>query len=341
MKLQQLKYLLAIVDNGLNVTAAASRLYTSQPGVSKQLKLLEEELGLQLFTRKGKSLECVTSAGEKVVEHARIVLQEVDNIRGVANAYYQDGTGTLSIAATHTQARYVLPEILKRFRDLYPKISVNLHQGTTEQIEELISISDVDIAITTGPYAEINNLLLIPAYRCDKKILVPEDHPLAKLARDLELEDLENMPLVSYVISSECERQLKALFDEKGMEANVAFTARDADVVKTYVKMGMGVGIIAGLAYEQQEDVDLVALNATKIFPCSTTWVAMRRSLPMRRYISDFISLFAPHIQNSHLRAAFGAQSQHEVDAVFSQVELPSDKDGIGQQPTQRAARIA
>src|SRR5210317_264042 len=147
MKLQQLKYLIAIADNGLNITAAAERLYTSQPGVSKQLKLLEEELGMQLFTRKGKSLDAVTPAGEKVLERARVIMQEVENIRTLAADYFEEKDGSLSIATTHTQARYVLPKIIATFREHFPDISLNLHQGTSEQIAHMVAANKIDFAI--------------------------------------------------------------------------------------------------------------------------------------------------------------------------------------------------
>ena len=168
MKLQQLKYLLAIADNGLNITAAAERLYASQPGVSKQLKLLEEELGLQLFTRKGKSLGGITAAGEQVIERARLIMQEVENIRSLASDYYQEEEGTLSIATTHTQARYVLPGVIKEFRKRYPRVSLNLHQGTSEQIADMVAANEIDFAIATGSRELFADLLLVPSYRWDR-----------------------------------------------------------------------------------------------------------------------------------------------------------------------------
>jgi LysR family cys regulon transcriptional activator len=187
MKLQQLKYLLAIADNGLNITAAAERLYTSQPGVSKQLKLLEEELGLQLFTRKGKSLGSITAAGEQVIERARLIMQEVENIRSLASDYYREEEGALSIATTHTQARYVLPEVIRAFRERYPNVSLNLHQGTSEQIADMVAANEIDFAIATGSRELFADLLLVPSYRWDRKILVPNDHALTKLNRKLTL----------------------------------------------------------------------------------------------------------------------------------------------------------
>ena len=323
MKLQQLKYLLAIVDNGLNITAAAERLYTSQPGVSKQLKLLEEELGLQLFSRKGKSLDEVTGAGEKVIDRARVIISEVENIRCLANAYYQEEEGTLSIATTHTQARYVLPPVIQKFRQRYPKVSLNLHQGTSEQIADMMASRKIDFAIATGSNELFHNLLLVPAYRWDRKILVPHGHELATLDRKLSLQELAKHPLVSYVFSFDGESSLKNAFSEHNLRADVVFTARDADVIKTYVRMGLGVGIVASMAIQPADSSDLTTLDAPGLFPRSTTWVGFRKNVPMRRYMSDFVLLLAPHISDSQLRAATSAQHQQDVDTLFANVELP------------------
>jgi LysR family cys regulon transcriptional activator len=186
MKLQQLKYLLAIADNGLNITAAAERLYTSQPGVSKQLKLLEEELGLQLFTRKGKSLDRVTDAGLRVIGRARVIMQEVEQIRSFATEYFREEEGTLAIGTTHTQARYVLPKIVQEFRRRYPRVNLNLHQGTSEQVACMVADNEVDIAIATGSSDLFSGLLMIPGYQWDRKILVPKNHELTRLERKTE-----------------------------------------------------------------------------------------------------------------------------------------------------------
>ena len=181
MKLQQLKYLLAIVDNGLNITAAAERLYTSQPGVSKQLKLLEEELGMQIFTRKGKSLGAITPAGEQVIEHARIIMQEVEKIGSLAADFYEEEEGSLSIGTTHTQARYVLPEIIAEFRRRFPRIGLDLHQGTSEQLADMVEGRKIDFAFATGSQGLFNDLLLVPSYHWDRSIIVPKGHPLTEI----------------------------------------------------------------------------------------------------------------------------------------------------------------
>ncbi len=323
MKLQQLKYLLAIADNGLNITAAAEKLYTSQPGVSKQLRLLEEELGLQLFTRKGKSLDGVTAAGEQVIARARVIMQEVENIRSVALDYYEEAEGTLSIATTHTQARYVLPDIIGAFRKQFPKVSLNLHQGTSEQIADMVAANEIDFAIATGSKELFPDLALVPSYRWDRSIIIPRGHELAKLGRPITLADLAQHPLVTYVFSFGGQSSLKRAFAAEGLEPDVVFTARDADVIKTYVRMGLGVGIVASMASDCADRKDLVALPAEGLFPRSTTWIGFRKDAVLRRYMTAFLKLFAPHLSDRQLEAVRNARSQQAIDKLFADVELP------------------
>ena len=323
MKLQQLKYLLAIVDNGLNITAAAERLYTSQPGVSKQLKLLEEELGLQLFTRKGKSLGGITAAGDQVIDRARVIMQEVDNIRSLASDYYHEEEGTLSIATTHTQARYVLPDVIREFRKRYPKVGLNLHQGTSEQIADMVAANEIDFAIATGSRDLFSNLLLVPSYHWDRKIIVPKGHELTKLEGKASLHDLAKYPLVTYVFSFGGQSSLKRAFAKEGLEPDVVFTARDADVIKTYVRMGLGVGIVASMAEDCDDKRDLSAVGAEGLFPRSTTWIGFRKDAVLRRYMLDFVQLFAPHITDSQIEQTRHARSQDDIDALFCDATLP------------------
>jgi len=323
MKLQQLKYLLAIVDNGLNITAAAEKLYTSQPGVSKQLKLLEEELGLQLFARKGKSLGGITAAGQQVIDRARLIMSEVDNIRSLASDFYHEEEGTLSIATTHTQARYVLPDVIREFRDRYPKVSLNLHQGTSEQIADMVAANEIDFAIATGSHELFGDLLLVPSYHWDRKIVVPKAHALAELDRKLTLADLAEHPLVTYVFSFGGQSSLKRAFADQGLEPDVVFTARDADVIKTYVRMGLGVGIVASMAEDCDDLKDLTALDAVGLFPRSTTWIGFRKDIVLRRYMLDFVQLFAPHISADQLEQTRHVRSQADIDKLFKGAKLP------------------
>ena len=323
MKLQQLKYLLAIVDNGLNITAAAERMYTSQPGVSKQLKLLEEELGMLLFTRKGKSLGGITPAGQQVIERARVIMREADNIRNLASDYFQEEEGSLSIATTHTQARYVLPGIISEFRKRFPNVGLNLHQGTSEQIADMISANDIDFAIATGSTDLFTDLMLVPSYRWDRSIVVPKDHELTKLDRKITLGDLAKYPLVTYVFSFGGQSSLKGAFADQGLEPDVVFTARDADVIKTYVRMGLGVGIVASMAADCADKQDLQVIDAEGLFPRSTTWIGYRKNAVLRRYMVEFIALFASHLTSGQLDDIRRATSQDEIDGLFQMSELP------------------
>jgi LysR family cys regulon transcriptional activator len=323
MKLQQLKYLLAIVDNGLNITAAADRLYTSQPGVSKQLKLLEEELGLQLFVRKGKSLDHVTRAGEQVILRARKIMEEADRIKSLAADYYHQDDGVLSIAATNTQARYVLPGIVRELRTRYPKVHLNLHQGTSEQVADLIARNEIDFAIASGSDELFGDLLRLPGYHWDRTVLVPNEHALTKIDREITLHDLAKHPLVSDVFNSEDEASLKRTFGAHNLDANIVFTAGDADVIKTYVRMGLGVGIVAGMSYESHDNHNLTAIPVNGAFPRSTTWLGFRKNIVLRCYMADFIQLFAPHISAEQVERATRAVNQQEIDRLFRDTKLP------------------
>jgi LysR family cys regulon transcriptional activator len=329
MKLQQLKYLLAIVDNGLNITAAAERLYTSQPGVSKQLKLLEEELGLQLFARKGKSLHRITRAGEQVIERARHIMDEVDQIRTLANDFYCEDEGSLSIAATNTQARYVLPKVLGELCQQYPKVRLNLHQGTAEQVAELMSRSEIDFVIASDNSERFDSLLRLPAYHWDRVILVPNGHPLTKLERSVTIRDMAEYPLVSYMFSFESEQSLRNVFAAEGLEPNIVFSARDADVIKTYVRMGVGIGIVASMAYEATDRQSLSAIRVDGLFPRSTTWVGLRRNAMLRCYMAEFLKLFAPYLSADQVQRIAKVSTQQEIDRLTMDAGLPV-RNGIG-----------
>lgn len=324
MTLIQLKYLIGIVDNGLNITAAAERLYTSQPGISKQLRALEQECGVQIFSRKGKSLVAVTPAGEKIVEYAREILRDVENIRSIGKDLMSEQTGTLSIATTHTQARYVLPDIISQFHEKYPKVSLELHQGTSEQIVDLVAEGRIDFAIATESQSLFPELNLLPCYRWDRIVLTKKDHPLAKTPEDLTLAALAEHPLITYVFSSNRESSFLSAFASEKLEANVVFTARDADVIKTYVRMGMGVGILAPMAVDDTDLTDFHVACAKGLFPTVTTWIGVPRDRALRRYMLDFVSLFAPQWDDRSIEQATTAASQVQIDALADGIELPT-----------------
>jgi LysR family cys regulon transcriptional activator len=336
MRLRQLKILLAIVENGLNITAAADKLFTSQPGVSKQLKLLEEELGLKLFTRKGKSLESITPEGEEVVRRAQAILSEVRAIQDLSGQRYEQEDGTLAIATTHTQARYVLPEIISRFRERYPGVRLDLHQGTTEQIAGMAAERQVNFAIATGSQHLFPNWALLPCYRWDRNVIVPSGHPLASRNLPPTLAELAEYPLVTYVFSSSGESSFKRAFAEAGLEPKIAFTARDADVIKTYVRMGLGVGVVASMAARCEEG-DLVALDGTGLFPRVTTWLGFPRDLLWRRYMYEFAEQFAPQWSPRQITKALACATQEEIAALVPEDELPL-RNACGEVPAPAAS---
>ena len=322
MKLQQLRYLAAVAQNGLNITAAAEKLHTSQPAVSKQIKLLEDELGFRIFLRSGRTLTKITPAGQQVVDRAIRVLREVQNIKGISDEHRNEDRGVLSIGTTHTQARYVLPPVIQQFRAKYPEVRLHLHQGTSEQIAEMAALDRIDFAIATGSEDLFGNMVLLPAYRWHRQIVVPLDHPLAQV-RKPTLKQVAAYPIVTYVFSFSGPSSLQQIFAKAGLPLNVALTARDADVIKTYVRLGLGVGIVADLAVDAREDRDLVALDGSHLFPEHTTWIGFSRGGLMRRYMYEFLQLFAPHLQRRLVDRALGAGSPEEVAALFADVELP------------------
>jgi LysR family transcriptional regulator, cys regulon transcriptional activator len=322
MKLQQLRYLAAVAQNGLNITAAAEKLHTSQPAVSKQIKLLEDELGFRIFVRSGRTLTKITPAGQQVVERAIRILREVQNIKGISEEHKDEDRGVLSIGTTHTQARYVLPPVIQQFRAKYPDVRLHLHQGTSEQIAEMAALDRIDFAIATGSEDLFPNLVLLPAYQWYRQIVAPLDHPLAEI-RKPTLKQLAAYPIVTYVFSFTGPSSLQQIFAKAGVTPNVALTARDADVIKTYVRLGLGVGILADLAVDPKEDRDLIAIDASHLFPLHTTWIGFSRGGLLRRYMYEFLQLFAPHLNRRLVDRALTADSREQVAALFSEVQLP------------------
>lgn len=311
MKLQQLRFLTAVIDHGLNITQASEALYTSQPGVSKQIRLLESELGMRLFIRQGKRLEGLTPAGEQVATHARRVLSEVEKIKSLSRNLRAEEQGTIRLATTHTQARYVLPSVIDRFRKNHAAVDFHLHQGTSEQIARMMDERQVDFALISGRVRELGQLQSIPIYQWDRVIVVPKDHPLVSLDRPIELQDLADHPLVTYVHSDRPESSLMNTFERIGRKPRIAFTARDADIIKTYVRLGLGVGLLASMAVEAGVDDDLVVLDASGLFPRLTTWLAYREDLILSSYHLAFIRALAPHLPD----ALFTALQREGPDA--------------------------
>lgn len=322
MKLQQLKYIWEVAHHELNVSATAQSLYTSQPGISKQIRLLEDELGVEVFARSGKHLTRITPAGEAILRTTGEILRKVDSIKQVAQEFSNERKGSLSIATTHTQARYVLPRIIKPFIKSYPDVSLHMNQGTPMQIAEMAADGAIDFAIATEAVELFSDLILLPCFTWNRCILVPRNHPLASVSK-LSLADVASHPIVTYVFGFTGRSKLDEAFMENGFAPKVVFTATDADVIKTYVRLGLGIGIVAKMAYEPDRDSDLVALDASHLFKPSTTRIAFRKGTFLRQFMYEFIEMFAPHLNREIVDAAMQTSSRIELEELFSQIRLP------------------
>jgi LysR family cys regulon transcriptional activator len=309
VNLQQLKYLCAVVDHGLNVSDAAEALFTSQPGISKQIRQLEDELGLSVFVRQGKRLASLTPAGEVVVATARRAMREISNLKRVADEFRGEDTGTLSIATTHTQARYVLPQVLRDFVTRYPKVKVVLHQGNPIQVAEQTARGEVDLGIATEALADYPELVTLPCYTWNRVVITPKRHPLAKMG-PLSLDNLAKFPIVTYDFSFTGRSAINAAFAAKGLAPNVVLTALDSDVIKTYVDLGMGVGIIAQMAYDAARDTQFEKFDADHLFAPSTTRLGLRYGVFLRGYVYSFITSFAPRYDRAAIDAALEGRNR-------------------------------
>ena len=322
MKLQQLRYIWEVAHHGLNVSATAQSLYTSQPGISKQIRLLEDELGVEIFSRSGKHLTRVTPAGQEILKIAGAILRQVESIKQLTNEYNSPSHGSLSIATTHTQARYALPSVIKGFIGKYPDVSLHMHQGTPIQISEKAADGTVDFAIATEALELFGDLVMMPCYRWNRCILVPKDHHLAQLDA-ITLEDVAEHPIVTYVFGFTGRSRLDDAFKEKGLEPKVVFTATDADVIKTYVRLGLGIGIVAHMACDTEADTDLVAIEASDLFQSSVTSIGFRKGTYLRGYMYDFIQAFAPHLTRTVVDEVIALSSKEAQKEYFANMELP------------------
>ncbi len=303
MKLQQLRYLHEVARNALNITNAAEALYTSQPGVSKQIQLFEEELGLQIFQRNGKRLTGITEPGAKILALAAKVMLDVDNIKRVGDEFSNVETGALTIATTHTQARYKLPSVVKAFMTDYPHVKLNIHQGNPSQVAEQVASGDADIGIATEYISDYENLLCLPCYQWNRCVVVPHGHPLL-LDGTLTLAKLAAYPLITYDFGFTGGTLVSKTFSDAGLSPNVVLTAIDADVIKTYVTLGLGVGLLANMAYDPERDANLAMVDVRHLFPDSTTYIGVRKDAFLRGYMYGFIELIAPHFNRKTINEA-------------------------------------
>ena len=322
MKLQQLRYIWEVANHNLNVSATAASLYTSQPGISKQIRLLEDELGAEIFSRSGKHLTKVTPIGEEILSMASNILREVDSIKQLAQEHKNPKTGSLDIATTHTQARYALPEVIQKFIHKYPQVGLHMHQGTPVQIAEKAAEATVDFAIATEAMELFSDLIMMPCYRWNRCILVPKNHPLARL-KYVSLADVAQYSIVTYVFGFTGRSKLDEAFVEHDLEANVVFTATDADVIKTYVRLGLGIGIVAHMAYDTHIDTHTMAIEAGHLFDSSVTSIGFRKGTYLRSYMYDVITTFAPHLSRDVVEKVMALPDKESRALFFESLALP------------------
>lgn len=324
MKLQQLRCIVAMMQNNLNVSETAASLYTSQPGVSKQIRALEDEIGVELFERSGRQIVAVTKAGKDIIPVAEKVLAGAEDIRILGRQHADPSSGELRLATTHTQARYVLPGIIKAFGERFPRVNIHVHQGTPVQMASMVETGEVDFVIATEGHHHYDNLVTMPCSRWNRAVIVKPDHALFKLAQlgGLTLEALASFPIITYVFGFTGRSQLDKAFSARDLKPNVVLTATDADVIKTYVRSGLGIGIIARMAYEPDIDSDLKVLDASHLFDSSTTHIGMRQHRELRPFMYAFIEQFAPHLTHELVDAALASSSRNVRDRLFESLDL-------------------
>jgi len=295
MTLQQLRYLNEISRHGLKITDAANAMFTSQPGLSRQIKVLEDELGIEIFVRNGKRITAITEPGKAILEIAKRMLLDAESLKQVGAEFRSQDSGTLTVATTHTQARYALPPVVKQFIKRYPKVKLNLHQGSPTQLAEQVLSGEVDIAIATESLTLYDELVTLPCYEWNHCVIVPPKHPLLS-EKKLTLENIARHPIITYDFAFSGRGKINAAFEARKITPNIVLTAIDADVIKTYVELGLGIGIVAHMAFIPERDKRIRMIEAGHLFQPSTTRVAVRKNEYLRGYTYDFIELFAPHL---------------------------------------------
>ena len=301
MKLQQLRCIFEVVQNDFNISKAANSLHTSQPGVSKQIQLLEDEVGVQIFQRNGKRLTGLTEPGQQVFDSISEIIREEKNIKRVSEEYERKDTGNFTIATTHTQARYKLPIVVEEFVKKYPKINLNIHQGNPSQVTEQIVNGDADVGIATESIGLHDKIFCIPCYSWNRIIVMPKSHPL-NAEKIITLEHLATYPLITYDYAFTGSTIVSKVFKESNLKPNIMLTAIDADVIKTYVNLNLGIGLIAEMAFDSSKDIDLISRDVSHLFPLSTTYLGIRKDTFIRASTFDFIKMFTPQMSEHELR---------------------------------------
>ena len=313
MNVQQLRYVRETIRQGLNLTAAATALHTSQPGISRQIRELELELGIELFVRRGKRVIDLTEPGRALAPIVERVLQEIDNLRSAAADFNDQDAGSLTVATTHTQARYALPAVVAAFKGSFPRVHLSLHQGNPRQIAEMVLRGEADIGIATEALVQYPALLALPGYSWQHCIVVPAGHPLLQEAH-VSLEALARHPLITYDPAFAGRANIDEAFAARGLQPDVVLAAIDSDVIKTYVELGLGVGIIAAMAFDPARDQKLRMLDASRLFRTNTTRIALLRGRRLRGFTFAFIEKFAPHLSRQVVEKAISsAEESYEL----------------------------
>ncbi len=312
MNFQQLRAVREAIRCGFNLTDVAGVLHTSQPGISRQIRELEDELGVDIFVRAGKRLTRLTPPGEAVLPIVERLLLEADNLRRVGDDFNAQSTGRLSIAATHSQARYALPTVVRDFREVYPNVTLLLHQGSPKQVAEMLLSGEADIGVATEALAHYESLIALPCYRWTHSVVVPPGHALLSIEGPITLEQLARHPIITYEAGYTGRAHIDDAFTKAGLAPNIVLSAMDADVIKTYVELGMGVGIVASIAFDAERDRTLHALDARHLFEVNLTRLAIRRGTWLRGYVYAFIEAFAPTLSRSVVERALAGDRDED-----------------------------
>jgi LysR family cys regulon transcriptional activator len=313
---QQLRIVRETVRQDFNLTTVANTLFTSQPGVSKHIKDLEDELGIEIFVRRGKRLLGLTEPGKELLAVVERILLDTQNARSIADHFSSRETGNLVIATTHTQARYALPEVIKAFKAEYPKVHLVLHQGSPREIAELLTAGEADIAIATEWLSNVPEIVTFPYYTWHHAVIVPQGHPLIELTT-ITLADLSDYPIITYHEGFTGRTSIDRSFADAGLVPDIVLSAIDADVIKTYVDVGLGIGIVASMAYHPERDSNLVLLAVPYLFVANTTRLAVRRGVYLRKYAYDLILKLVPGLTEGRISEALRKENGASEDFVI------------------------
>ncbi|MBS9777711.1 MAG: LysR family transcriptional regulator [Gammaproteobacteria bacterium] len=322
MTIKQLQYIIAVADNQFNISLTAEKLFTSQPGISKQIKLLEESLGCSIFSRNGKALTGLTDAGEQIIKQARIIITEYQNLLRITE-HPNSANESLKIATTSTQSNYVLPEVLSQFHKHYPELKIHIQDGNMDQLIDAAKQNEVDCIILSGVNARLqrdffSDMLMIPCYEWYQALVCHNDHPLAQKV-DITIEDLVSYPIITYPTSKHCGSAVEMILSANNLCPNILATSNDPNTIKRYASMDMGIGLIAPMAYDRDCDSNLTAISLEKLLPKCTTIIAVERHNILKPHVYRFIKLFAPHLTNEDIDQSIN----NTADIVPEKVDLP------------------